>query len=67
MNCLGGLRKAYPQQQKTDGTQISERTGILHFLKVRFTSLHFHERPTLVPVLGNRKNSEEDFQFYGKR
>ena len=36
-------------------------TGIPHFSKVHFTSLRFHERPTLVPILANQKKSEENF------
>lgn len=60
---FGRIKKSIP----TTTRQMVVRTGILRFLKVRFMSPHFSERPTLVPVLGNRKNSEEDFQFYGKR
>ena len=39
-------------------------TNILCFSKVRFTPLHFYERPTLAPVFANGKQSEEYFCFY---
>ena len=41
------------------------RTGTSLFLKVPFMSL-FKERPTLVPVFTNQKESEESLHFYGK-
>ena len=36
-------------------------TSIPSFSKVYLTPLHFYERPTLVPVFANRKNSTEIF------
>lgn len=41
-------------------------TGFHHYLKVRFTSLHFYRRPTLNTVFANPKKSKEDFHFYKK-
>ena len=41
-------------------------TGLSLFLKVPFMSLQFYERPTLVPVFTNQKESEESFHFYEK-
>ena len=41
-------------------------TGLSLFLKVPFMSLQFYERPTLVPVFTNQKESEEGFHFYEK-
>ena len=42
-------------------------TGIPCFLKVRFTSLHFHKRPTLVPVLANWKEIRRGFSLFRKK
>lgn len=41
-------------------------TGIPHFQKTRVTSLHFYEKPTLVPDFTNRKKSR-GFSLSGKK
>lgn len=42
-------------------------TDVPRFKKVRVMTLGFYDRPTLVPVFANRKQSEGGFHFYEKR
>lgn len=58
-----GLAGFYNRMSKSLRANLSLYASIFCFLKVCFMPLHFLERPTLVPVFLNQKNSEEDFCF----
>ena len=51
--------------------EVDKKPNVWHRLpslsKSLFYTLHFYERPTLVPVSANREKSEENLCFYEKR
>ena len=62
-HCLAAVCLSLQSKPSFGISHTLPSTNILCFSKVCFTPLHFYERPTLVPVFTNGKQSEEYFCF----
>lgn len=66
--CLKSSSERYhPLEWSTSPRQtILPCTSIPYSSKICFLTVHFYERPTLIPVFSKQKKSEENFRFYKK-